>query len=73
MSVLWAGGTGRMGQVIGSTNARGERPQDRPLQPNDVLASVYRHLGIDHQLAFVNPQGRPIPLLSSGSPIPELH
>lgn len=73
MSVLWAGGAGRMGQVIGSTNARGERPQDRPLQPNDVLASLYRHLGIDHHRAFVNPQGRPIPLLSSGDPIAELH
>ena len=46
----------RMGQAIGSTNARGERPQDRPLHPNDVLATVYRHLGIDHTRAFVNPQ-----------------
>lgn len=72
MSALWAGGSGRMGQVVGSTNARGERPQDRPLQPNDVLASLYRHLGIDRHRAFVNPQGRPIPLLPSGDPIAEL-
>lgn len=72
MSVLLAGGGMRMGQVIGSTNARGERPQDRPLHPNDVLATVYRHLGIDHHRAFVNPQGRPIPLLPSGDPIAEL-
>jgi len=72
MSVLLAGGGMNMGQVIGSTNARGERPQDRPLHPNDVLATVYRHLGIDHHHAFVNPQGRPIPLLPSGTPIAEL-
>ncbi len=72
MSALIAGGGLRMGQAIGSTNARGERPQDRPLHPNDVLATVYRHLGIDHHRAFVNPQGRPIPLLPSGEPIAEL-
>jgi uncharacterized protein (DUF1501 family) len=72
MSVLWAGGAARMGQVIGSTNARGERPQDRPLHPNDVLASLYRHLGIDHHRTFVNPQGRPMPILPSGAPIAEL-
>jgi hypothetical protein len=72
MSVMMAGGGLRMGQVVGSTNARGERPQDRPLHPNDVLATVYRHLGIDHHRAFVNPQGRPIPLLPNGEPIAEL-
>ena len=72
MSVMLAGGGMRMGQVIGSTNARGERPQDRPLHPNDVLATVYRHLGIDHARAFVNPQGRPIPCLPNGEPIAEL-
>ena len=37
-----------------------------------VLATVYRHLGIDHTRAFVNPQGRPIPLLPNGEPIAEL-
>ncbi len=72
MSVLMAGGGLRMGQAVGSTNARGERPQDRPLHPNDVLATVYRHLGIDHHRAFVNPQGRPIPFLPNGEPIAEL-
>ncbi|MSQ95575.1 MAG: DUF1501 domain-containing protein [Gemmataceae bacterium] len=72
MSVMLAGGGLRMGQAVGSTNARGERPQDRSLHPNDVLATVYRHLGIDHRHAFVNPQGRPIPLLPNGEPIAEL-
>jgi uncharacterized protein (DUF1501 family) len=72
MSVLWVGGGARMGQVIGSTNARGERPQDRPLHPNDVLASLYRHLGIDHHRTFLNPQGRPMPILPGGAPIAAL-
>jgi uncharacterized protein (DUF1501 family) len=72
MSVLLAGGGMPMGQVIGSTTSRGERPQDRPLHPNDVLATVYHHLGIDHHHTFVNPQGRPVPLLPNGQPIAEL-
>jgi uncharacterized protein (DUF1501 family) len=72
MSVLLAGGGLKMGQVIGSTNAKGERPLDRPLHPNDVWATLYKQLGIDHSQAFVNPQGRPIPILPHGAPIAEL-
>jgi uncharacterized protein (DUF1501 family) len=72
MSVLVAGGGMKMGQVIGSTNEKGERPKDRPLHPNDVLATIYKCLGIDPTRAFVNPQGRPIPILPHGEAIAEL-
>lgn len=72
MSALLAGGGLKMGQVIGSTNAKGERPRDRSLHPNDVWATLYKQLGIDHTQAFVNPQGRPIPILPHGTPIAEL-
>ncbi len=51
---------------------QGRRPRDRPLHPNDVLATVYRHLGIDLRQAFVNNAGRPIPILPHGEPIAEL-
>jgi uncharacterized protein (DUF1501 family) len=72
MSVLLAGGGLKVGQIIGSTDARGERPKDRPLHPNDVWASVYQFLGIDLQRTFVNGAGRPIPVLPHGEPISEL-
>jgi uncharacterized protein (DUF1501 family) len=72
MSVLLAGGGMRMGQVIGSTDNKGARPKDRPLHPNDVLATIYKHLGIDHTRTFVNPAGRPVPILPHGEPISEL-
>ena len=29
------------GQVIGSTTSKGERPKDRKLDPNDLLATIY--------------------------------
>ena len=57
MSVLLAGGNFAMGQVIGSTTEKGEKPKDRPRHPNDVLATVDKHLGIDHTRAFTNPAG----------------
>jgi Protein of unknown function (DUF1501) len=72
MSVLVAGGGMRTGQVIGSTNARGEMPVDRPLDPNDFLASIYRFLGIDVEMAYPDRSGRPMPILPYGTPMPEL-
>ena len=72
MSVLVAGGGIRTGQVIGSTNARGEVPKDRPLTPNDLWATVYRHLGIDYEQSYVDHNGRPLPILPFGEPIREL-
>ncbi|QDU95996.1 DUF1501 domain-containing protein [Lignipirellula cremea] len=72
MSMLVAGGGMRTGQVIGSTNAKGEHPQDRPLTPNDLWATVYRHLGIDYTQSFPNMAGRPMPILPYGEPISEL-
>ncbi len=72
MSLLVCGGGMRTGQVIGSTGRRGESPKDRPLSPNDLWATVYRHLGIDPEQTFENFAGRPIPILPSGRPIAQL-
>ena len=66
---LVSGGGLRMGQVIGATNRRGEHPVERPLTPKDLLATIYRHLGIDHRAEFRDLSGRPIPILSDGEPI----
>lgn len=72
MSILVAGGGMRTGQVVGSTNAKGEHPHERPLSPNDLWATVYRHLGIDPDAAFPDYNGRPMPILPFGKPIEEL-
>ena len=60
MSMLVAGGGMRTGQVIGATDAKGEHPKDRHLSPNDLWATVYRHLGIDPQVSFPDAQGPPL-------------
>ena len=72
-SMLFAGGGIRTGQVIGATDARGEDPIDRRVGTGDFLATIYKHLGIDYErLAIADFAGRPVPILNSGAPIPEL-
>ena len=72
MSVLVSGGGMQTGQVIGATNRKGEHPIERFLTPNDLWASVYRHLGINHEHILYDLQGRPMPILPFGEPIKEL-
>lgn len=72
-SMLFAGGGIRTGQVIGATDPRGEDPIERRVSPNDFLATLYRHLGIDYKNVALNDfQGRPTPILTSGEAISEL-
>lgn len=72
MSILMAGGGLRVGQVIGESTSKGEVPQTRPVNPLEVLATMYRHLGIDLSGHTVTNAGRPIPILPGGRPISEL-
>ncbi len=72
MSVLVCGGGMRHGQVIGSTNALGTHPHDNRLTPNDLWATVYRHLGIDPHSTLPDQTGRPMHILPFGEPIREL-
>ena len=71
-SVLLAGGGLKMGPVIGAASHDGGLPTDRPIGPSDVLATLYKHLGIDPNQNAINLQGRPIPLLPDGQVIDEL-
>ena len=57
---LLAGGDFRTGQVIGSTTRLGDAARDRPLHFLEVLATLYRHLGIDTKRATLTDlSGRP--------------
>ncbi len=72
MSALLAGGGFRMGQVIGSTNGRGEVAKDRPISVQQILATVYHGLGIDPASTLNNASGRPMYLLDDRNPISEM-
>jgi uncharacterized protein (DUF1501 family) len=72
MSAVIAGGGLKMGQVIGSTDARGEFPKDRPYKISNVLSTIYRAIGIDPALTFRDGTGRPRHLLDERAPVREL-
>jgi hypothetical protein len=72
MSVVYAGGGLKMGQVIGTTNATAEYPTSKPATPGCVLATMYHALGIDYKHVFYDQAQRPLPILNEGEPIAEL-
>ncbi len=67
-----AGGDFRMGQVIGDSMPKADVPKTRPIRPQDLMATVFHHLGIDPGTQFTNPSGRPVFMLENGSVISEL-
>ena len=70
---LLAGGGMRTGQAIGSTNRLGEHAKDRPVKVQEVVATIYRNLGIDPSAVTLrDPTGRPQYLLDHHAPLPEL-
>lgn len=72
MHAVLSGGGLRSGQIVGSTTSNGGEPHDRPLKPEDLLATIYHSLGIDHEMTVPDRQNRPIPILNGGEPIREL-
>ena len=71
-SAALAGGPVQGGRVVGSSDAKGAFPLDNPKSPQEVLATLYRHLGIDPQKHYIDHSGRPIITLPFGKPIEEL-
>lgn len=69
---LLAGGGIKGGQVIGASDARGEGPAGEPLTPDQVAASFYHSLGIDHRKEYHTSTGRPVMIVREGSVIPGL-
>ena len=72
MSALVAGGGLKMGQVIGSSSARGEYPRDRRLTVPQVLSTLYSAVGIDPAKTFNNGSGRPVHIVTDREPVKEL-
>ena len=72
MSALIAGGGLKMGQVVGSSSARGEYPKDRRITVPQVLSTLYHALGIDPAKTFPNGSGRLVYILDDRQPVSEL-
>lgn len=71
-AAVLAGGGFRGGQVIGATDAQGGRARGTPYTPSNVLASLYRHLGIDTSATIPDHNGRPMYVLDDREPVRQL-
>jgi hypothetical protein len=67
-----AGGGFKVGQVIGETDAHGGQSKGRPYTPSNVLANLYRHLGIDSTTTILDHSRRPMHVLDDREPVREL-
>lgn len=65
-TVHFAGGGVRGGQVIGRSDPIGAVPAERPVDPGEIVATIYRSLGLELETKLPGPQGRPFPLVDFG-------
>ena len=70
---LLAGGGMKTGQAIGATNRLGEFPINRPIDMQEIVATIYHNLGIDpHSTTVTDPSGRPRYVVDLRDPVREL-
>ena len=72
MAMILGGGM-RMGQLIGKTDEHCAAVKERPCDTQEVLATMYHHIGLDPRTTqIVDPAGRPQYLIEHNQPIREL-
>jgi hypothetical protein len=64
-----AGGGVKPGFVLGTTDRQAGFPLSHPVSPGDLVATVYRQLGIDPELTVPDHTGRPVHVAHGGAPI----
>ncbi|MSR30541.1 MAG: DUF1501 domain-containing protein [Gemmataceae bacterium] len=66
------GGNIKGGQVIGSTDKTGSAPNDNPIEPPQILASIYHAMGVNLDTTMIpGPGDRPVRLVEA-EPIQQL-
>lgn len=64
-SAMLAGGAVPGGQVVGATDASAGSVTDSPVDPAELTATIYRHLGIDPRMQLVVEGGSTMPLIEA--------
>jgi uncharacterized protein (DUF1501 family) len=62
----FAGGGVKGGRIVGSSDPIGAVPADRPVEPADIVATIFHSLGLNLETTLPGPAGRPFPLVDSG-------
>ena len=72
-TVYFAGGGVKGGRVVGKSDEIGAYPTERPVKPSEIVATIYKSLGLNLEAELPGPQSRPFPLVDYGTqPIREL-
>jgi hypothetical protein len=72
-TVYFAGGGVKGGRVVGRSDDIGAYPAERPVSPPEVVATIYKSLGVDIETHLPGPAARPYPVVDFGtSPVKEL-
>jgi uncharacterized protein (DUF1501 family) len=71
-SILLAGGGFRAGYVHGASDRIGAFPADKPTIPGDILATIYRLLGIEHRNDLYDRLQRPHQIVANGEVVDDL-
>ena len=66
-TVYFAGGGVQGGRVVGRSDPIGAFPAERPVKPAEVVATIYRSLGLELETELPGPQSRPLPLVDYGT------
>lgn len=72
MFMLMGGGPVKGGQVIGLSDEKAAGPKHDGIKPEDVAATFYRTLGINHRKEYDTSIGRPISIVRDGDIISDL-
>jgi hypothetical protein len=62
----FAGGGVKGGRVVGSSDPIAAVPADRPVEPADIVATIFHSLGLNLETSLPGPSGRPFPLVDFG-------
>jgi hypothetical protein len=62
----FAGGGVKGGRVVGASDPIGAVPAERPVEPGDIVATIFHSLGLNLETELPGPSGRPFPLVDFG-------
>jgi uncharacterized protein (DUF1501 family) len=69
----FAGGGVKGGRIVGRSDPIAAVPAERPVEPAEVVATIFHSLGLDLETPLPGPAGRPFPIVDFGKhPIKEL-
>ena len=71
-SVMLAGAGIKPGTVIGESDSHGAFVKNRPVSPEDILATMFHLKGINNETTIPDRLRRPVKLVQDGEVVPEL-